>query len=105
MAKFYGQVGYAESVETTPGVWEEQIVERDYCGDLIKNNRKLESSDSVNDNINISNSISIISDPYANENFHKIRYAKFMGTEWKVINVEVSQYPRLILTLGGVYNG
>ena len=72
--------------------------------DLIKNNRKLESSDSVNDNINISNSISIISDPYANENFHKMRYAKFMGTEWKVTNVEV-QYPRLILTLGGVYNG
>ena len=105
MAKFYGQVGYAESVETTPGVWEERIVERDYYGDLIKNNRKLESSDSVNDNINISNSISIISDPYANENFHKIRYAKFMGTEWKVTNVEVSQYPRLILTLGGVYNG
>ena len=103
MAKFYGKIGYAEPKETSPGVWEEQIVERDYYGDLIRNTRKLESSDSVNDNINISNSISIVSDPYANENFHKMRYAKFMDAEWKITNVEV-QYPRLILTLGGVYN-
>ena len=104
MAKFYGKIGYASTVETKPGVYEEQIVERSYYGDLIRNTRRLQSADQVNDNINISNEISIVADPYATNNFHTMRYAVFMGTKWKISNVEVS-YPRLILTLGGVYNG
>lgn len=104
MAKFYGKIGYASTVETKPGVYEEQIVERSYYGDLIRNTRRLQSSDKVNDDINISNEISIVADPYATNNFHTMRYAVFMGTKWKILNVEVS-YPRLILTLGGVYNG
>ena len=104
MAKFYGKIGYANSVETKPGVYEEQIVERSYYGDLIRNTRRLQSADQVNDDINISNEISIVADPYATNNFHTMRYAVFMGTKWKISNVEVS-YPRLILTLGGVYNG
>lgn len=104
MAKFYGKIGYANTVETKPGVYEEQIVERSYYGDLIRNNRRLQSADQVNDDINISNEISIVADPYATNNFHTMRYAVFMGTKWKISNVEVS-YPRLILTLGGVYNG
>lgn len=104
MAKFYGKIGYANTVETKPGVYEEQIVERSYYGDLIRNTRRLQSADQVNDNINISNEISIVADPYATNNFHTMRYVIFMGTKWKISNVEVS-YPRLILTLGGVYNG
>lgn len=104
MAKFYGKIGYANTVETKPGVYEEQIVERSYYGDLIRNSRRLQSADQVNDDINISNEISIVADPYATNNFHTMRYAVFMGTKWKISNVEVS-YPRLILTLGGVYNG
>lgn len=104
MAKFYGKIGYANTVETKPGVYEEQIVERSYYGDLIRNSRRLQSADQVNDDINISNEISIVADPYATNNFHTMRYAAFMGTKWKISNVEVS-YPRLILTLGGVYNG
>lgn len=104
MAKFYGKIGYANTVETKPGVYEEQIVERSYYGDLIRNTRRLQSADQVNDDINISNEISIVADPYATNNFHAMRYAVFMGTKWKISNVEVS-YPRLILTLGGVYNG
>lgn len=104
MAKFYGKIGYANTVETKPGVYDEQIVERSYYGDLIRNTRRLQSADQVNDDINISNEISIVADPYATNNFHTMRYAVFMGTKWKISNVEVS-YPRLILTLGGVYNG
>lgn len=104
MAKFYGKIGYANTVETKPGIYEEQIVERSYYGDLIRNTRRLQSADQVNDNINISNEISIVADPYATNNFHTMRYAVFMGTKWKISNVEVS-YPRLILTLGGVHNG
>nr|DAJ42767.1 MAG TPA: hypothetical protein [Caudoviricetes sp.] len=104
MAKFYGAIGYAETVETTPGVWEEQIVERYYYGDLIRNTRRLQSADQLNDNINVANEISIVADPYARDNFHWMRYVEFQGAEWKISNVEV-QYPRLILTIGGLYNG
>lgn len=104
MAKFYGIIGYAETVETDPGVWEEEIIERMYFGDLLSNFRNLQNSGEVNDDVNIANKISIVSDPYANENFHSMRYVEFMDIRWKVTNVEVL-YPRLILTLGGVYNG
>lgn len=103
MAKQCGKIGYANTVETTPGVWTEEIVERKYYGDLIRNTRRLQSADKVNDDISINNELSIVADPYAMNNFHSIRYVEFMGTKWKVSNVEV-QYPRLILILGGVYN-
>lgn len=104
MAKFYGKIGYAQTVETAPGVYEEQIVERSYYGELVRNTRSLQSSGQLNDNINVANEISIVADPFANENFHAIRYVEFMGAKWKTTNVEV-RYPRLVLTLGGVYNG
>lgn len=104
MAKFYGKIGYAETVETNLGVWQEQITERSYFGDLGRNTRMLQSSSQLNDNINISNEISIVADPFANQNFHLMRYVEFMGAKWKITNVEV-KYPRLILTVGGVYNG
>lgn len=104
MAKFSGAIGYATTVETSPAVWEEQIVERHHYGELVRNARRLQSTDKVNDDIDISNEISIIADPYATANFHAMRYAMFMGTRWKITNVSV-QYPRLILTLGGIYNG
>ena len=104
MSKWYGVIGYAEDVETEPGIWEEQITERSYYGDSIRNTRMLQNSGSVNDNVNVGNQISIVADPYANQNFHLMRYEEFMGTKWKITNVEV-QYPRLILTIGGVWNG
>lgn len=104
MAKFYGSIGYAVTTETSPGVWTETITEKKYYGDLQKNFRKLQSSDKVNDDINIANEISIVSDPYANQNFHAMRYVEFMGAKWKITDVQV-QYPRLILTIGGLYNG
>ena len=104
MAKYYGSIGFAETVETTPGVWVEQITERKYYCDLLENTRRLEFSGSVNDDVNISNRISIVADPYANQNFHSMRYAEYMGSKWKVSSVKVER-PRLILTLGGLYNG
>lgn len=104
MAKYFGKIGYAEQVETAPGVWEEQITERQYYGDVVRNIRKLESSGDINDNINVSMEISIVADPYAIQNFHAMRYVEFMGSLWKITGVEVN-YPRLILSIGGVYNG
>lgn len=102
--KWFGKIGFAETSETAPGVWEEVITENDYFGDLLQNTRRLESSGQVNDNLNISNRISILMDPYLSNHFHSIRYAEFAGTKWKVTSVDV-QYPRLELSLGGVYNG
>ena len=84
-------------------MWEEKTTVRQYYGDVVRNIRKLESSGEVNDNINVSMEISIVADPYAIQNFHSIRYIEFMGTKWKINNVEVS-YPRLILTLGEICN-
>ena len=102
--KWYGKVGYAISEETIPGIWEERIIERSYYGELVRNSCKFQTSSSVNDNVDISNEISIVADPFANENFHSMRYVEFMGTNWNINSVE-PKYPRLILTIGGAYNG
>lgn len=103
MAKFYGIIGFADTVETKPDVWEEKLTERPYYGDLIRNTRRFQTTEHLNDDLTIANEVSIVADPFANQNFHHMRYIEFMGTKWKITNVEV-QYPRLILTIGGVYN-
>ena len=98
-------IGFAQQKEVRPGVWKDEIVEREYGGDLIKLNRNAQGgSQSVNDDLVLSNQISIIADPYASANLFAMRYVTFMGAKWKVTSVEV-QYPRLILSVGGVWNG
>lgn len=106
MAKFYGVVGYVEAVEseTSPGVWADVATEKNYRGDVIRDTRRWEIGKSLNDNLVISNQISIVADAFAIQNFSTMRYVKWMGVAWKITTVEV-QRPRLILTLGGVYNG
>ena len=103
--KWFGKIGYEVTTETKPGVWTPTITEQAYHGDVNKNTSRLvQSSDSTNDDVNVSNQISIVADPFAYQNFHAIRYVEFMGALWKISNVDV-QPPRLILTIGGVYNG
>lgn len=104
MGKWFGRIGYAEQLEVSPGVWEEKISERQYYGDVVRNIRRLESSVNVNDDINASMEISIVADPFALNNFHSMRYIEYMGSLWKIPNVEVN-YPRLVLTIGGLWNG
>lgn len=105
MAKYYGRVGFSDgSYEASPGIWVERIVERPYYGDVVRNVRKLRETEYLNDGISIANDISIVSDPYALQNFHAIRYVEWMGALWKVSSVEV-QYPRLNLSIGEVYHG
>lgn len=103
MAKFYGDIGYADTKETAPGVWQEQITERPYFGDILRTTSKMQSGEHLNDNLSIDNRLSIVADPFAYENFYTMRYVKWMGALWKITSVEV-QRPRLILTIGGVYN-
>lgn len=104
MSKWFGKVGYASTKEIEPGLYEPTITEKEYYGDVRSNRWKRQSSEDVNDNINISNVISIIADPFALQKCSEIAYVEYMGTKWKVTDVE-PQFPRLILTLGGVYNG
>lgn len=103
MAKWYGMIGYGRTVETSPSVFNEKVIERPYYGDIGRDTRRLQTSDKVNDDITISNQLSIVSDPYACDNFHSMRYATYLGTKWKITDVEV-QFPRLILSLGSEYN-
>ena len=104
MAKFFGKVGYCETVETSPGVWTEQISEREYFGDVIRNHKRIQNSEHLNDNLDVTNQISIVADPFAYSHFHAMRYVDWMGAKWKITDVEV-EYPRLLLSMGGVYNG
>jgi hypothetical protein len=104
MAKFYGEIGYGESVEERPGVWKEHIAEYTYYGDVFTNSRNLEAGTSVNDDISVGNSISIVADAYAREHMFAMRYIKWQGVLWKVVTV-TEERPRLLLRLGGVYNG
>lgn len=104
MPKFYGAVGYVEDRVTGLDIHTNIPVEHMYTGDVERNGRRLENGTGVNDDVTISNTISIVADAYAYEHIHAMRYVKWMGTAWKVTLVDVKR-PRLILTLGGVYNG
>lgn len=104
MSKWFGKIGYAIQKESEPGIWEDEIVERDYYGDLLTDNRKRQSNNNVLDEITLSNMVSIIADPFAYNNCSCMAYAEIMGARWKISEVEVKP-PRLTLTIGGVYNG
>lgn len=104
MARFCGRVGYGETVQTGPGVWEDVITEKLYYGDVVRNTLKFQEGQSVSDDLSVNNSISIVADAYANEHIFAIRYVEWAGALWTVNSVEV-QSPRLLLRLGGVYNG
>ena len=102
MARWYGEVGYVETQETSPGIWEEVIVPKFYSGDMINLSRAVRNSGGINDNVEIGMELSIVADPYAFSHFSNIRYVDYMGIKWKVRNVSVN-YPRLQLSLGEEY--
>lgn len=104
--KFYGQVGFwVGEEETGVDIWESVIVERDYYGDVLRNSRRFqETTGHLNDDLVVSNQISILSDLYAQQNWASIRYVIWNGQKWKVTRVEIN-YPRIILEVGGIYNG
>lgn len=103
--KFMGIVGFWKNdEETTPDVWRPKIVEKSYvCEEASKQNRQSQPSSYQNENLIVNNQISILSDLYAMENWHSIRYIVWNRIPWRVSRVTV-EYPRLILELGGVYN-
>ena len=105
MAKYFGVIGYVTTEEVEPGVWiENSIVEREYYGDLNRNSRRYSLSSNVNGDVSISNQISILSDSYANDHIDDMRYITYLGKKWTITDIEV-EYPRLTLSIGGIYNG
>lgn len=104
MGKYHGKIGYAVSSESSPGIWTDVITERTVFGDVFTNTKKTENPGQVNDNIVINVQISFLADPYILPNFLLIKYATYLGAKWKVVLVSAEQRPRLVLTLGGVYN-
>lgn len=103
MAKFAGTIGFANTIETMPGVWTNEIVERRYMGDVLKASLQYKQDSQINDDIVLSKRISIVADVFVNNNLHSIKYVTYMGVKWIVTGFDI-QYPRIILTLGGVYN-
>lgn len=103
MAKFFGQVGYVLTTETTPGVWTEETTVRQYYGEVVRNSRNWQTGESINDNLTLNNEISILADPFAFENLSAMKWVEYMGAKWRINNVDVS-YPRITLRFGGVYN-
>lgn len=105
MTRFHGAVGYGETVETAPDVERMVVVEREYYGNIIRpDSRSLVEGDTLNKEISLRGSISIIADAYAYENFLNIKYVFHQGKRWVVTSADV-QRPRIILTPGEVYNG
>ena len=105
MNKWCGKIGFTYSGEIEPGLWaENEIVERQYFGDIISNRWRRENSGDVNENINISNQISIVADPYARDHVSAMTWIEFSNEKWKITDVDV-QFPRLVISIGGVYNG
>jgi len=104
MARFHGNIGYSNSVETAPGVWTDVITEREYYGDIIKQTKQWLSANQVNDNLVVNNRISIVADDFAHQNFSAMKYVIWAGEYWKISNIDIER-PRFILSLGGVYNG
>ena len=100
--KWFGKIGFTSESENTYGIVTNPVIERQYFGDVLRNH-KHNNDTQVNLNFNVSNQISVVADPFANENFHRIAYITFMGAKWRVSSVDV-QWPRLIIDLGGVYN-
>lgn len=105
MARWFGKVGYSKTVETVPGVWTPQNTEIEYFGDVNRNSTKWTgNSESTNDNLTINVQISIVADPFAIEHFSSIKWIEYMGAKWKIVNAE-PQLPRILLSLGGEWNG
>ena len=103
MAKYYGKIGYERLVESTPGVWTPVTTVKTYYGDVYKQSRRMEDAQQLNDNVNISNTFSIVADPYAFTHIGEMKWIEWYGAKWKITDASIV-YPRIELSIGGVYN-
>jgi len=104
MTKFSGEIGFSKTIETEPGIYTDTIVVRKYYGDIERQGRRWEKGENVNDDLVVNNYVSIVADDFVKENIGMMKWVEFLGAKWKIQSVEID-YPRIKLTLGGVWNG
>jgi hypothetical protein len=98
MARFAGFVGYVTQVESVPGVWSPVENPKYMRGDVIR-----QSSTSQNGDISLNHRVSLIGDSYTFNNYYNIKWVEIGSAKWSVTSVEI-QRPRVIITLGGLWN-
>lgn len=101
--RFAGKIGFVRTVETEGSVWQEVCEEKRYKGDIVRDARRWEKPTEVNDNITVSNEITIVADKYLLSNYAFIKYVVLDRVKWKVNYIELNR-PRIRLTIGGLYN-
>lgn len=104
MAKFSGNVGYIIEEETAPGVFTQEPIERKMSGDILRSSGSFGANNKVNSDVHIQPRISVVGDAFIYAHFYDIRYVEYLGHKWDISYIEI-QRPRVILTLGGRYNG
>lgn len=103
--RYCGNIGYLIHVREKYEEYDTWVI-RKYKGDVLSTNKYLQQGYSINDSLVVNNRISIVADPYAYDTWDRIRYAEYMGKKLKVTSIDKDlSNKRLILTLGGVYNG
>lgn len=103
MAKWFGKIGFGITEEVVPGVWKPRLITRELYGDVLSFRNNWSGSQNQNDDVTITNELSIVADPFTFEHFNNIRFVEYLGARWKVTSVTV-EYPRLRLSLGGLFN-
>ncbi len=106
MSRFYGAIGYSTTVETRPGIYEETYVEKNYKGDVTQYRPRWDNNGQVNNDLNINNEISIIADQFASSNFSTMRYVIWNGQAFNINSATIdTERHRIVLSIGGVFNG
>lgn len=104
MTKYAGLVGYVVQEQTAPSVWTPVETPKRMKGDIIRQSASTQNDDKVNSDITLNHRVSLIGDAYAFSSYFNIRWIEIDGHKWEVTNVEV-QRPRIIVSLGGPWNG
>ena len=106
--KYYGMLGFENTQEIRPSFYDEQPIERPYYGEIYRKTRQLNDSGYVNGEIGYQLELSILADPYLRNHMDTLRYVtldtKENSTKWTVTSVDPTTYPRMTLSIGGVYN-
>lgn len=103
MAKYFGKIGFEITSTDDYGVTTSKVRELNYTGDIIGQTNRWETSDKLSDDLTVNGKISVVADSFLYDNIGAMKYVVWMGVKWKIRSIEPLR-PRLILTVGGVYN-
>ena len=105
MNRFCGKIGFAVTVDEGDGVWKEKITDKKYTGDILRLVRNKDSGEHITDGLRLNSQFSILMDPWFEDHFSSVRYIEYLGTKWVIETADPTNYPRVLLTPGGIYHG